>query len=315
MTKAVDPFEEFLRKKSAEKQGNPTGKKASADPAQPQPREQSIEEEWTPRDPHADPAADKRVREEMSEFFEEGADAGAELFASASNIDDERVDEIKDALEDVFDTEQSEPEVDESDDTFIDFFKQVQTSFDPELVDLRQQQQELAREVVEPPKSGPFEDEPLTTEFPPPEQPAELKLAPEPEAPRMPVEAKQPFAPEPAELVLDIPMPEPEAVVPAAEHVAEDAGFVELTELDKFPDFPEFPDPMEEEPVAAQEVQSSPNSADRLSLSDVLAPTQDADDLARRVEVLTRFVIKLVERSQLPESEIVEVLIKSGMMF
>ena len=309
MTRAVDPFEEFLRKKSVEDKANPKrGDAEAGQPAQP-----ALAEEWSPPDPHADPEADQRVKEEMTEFFEEGADAGAELFVNATEIDEERVDEIKDALEDVFDTEQAEPEVvDESDDTFIDFFKQVSTSFDPDLVNLRQRQQDLAREVIEPPQAGAFEDEPLTAEFPAPEEMADPEIASEPEPAPMPIGSKQPFAPDPSELDLTAMMSAPEeAVAPAEEPPAAVAPAVEVEE----PEFADVSEAIHDEPVVLKEVESSPNSVENLNLAEILTSTDGADDLRQRVEVLSRLVVKLVERSQLPESDIIEVLIKSGVGF
>jgi hypothetical protein len=52
-----------------------------------------------------------------------------------------------------------------------------------------------------------------------------------------------------------------------------------------------------------------------LAIADVLTPPQEGEDLRQRVDLLSRLVVKLVERSKLPESEIIEVLIKSGVEF
>jgi len=291
MTRAVDPFEEFLRKKKVEmleEQVRSDGEHIS--PPESSPVEAPVDDDWTPTDQHADPQEDRRLRDEMTDFFERGADAGAELFAQAQEIDEDRVDEIKDALEDVFDAEQAEPEVvAEEDDTFIDFFKEVQTSFDPDLAELRREQ-DLAREVVQPPPEGAFEDEPLTAEFPLPEEMEQaetaLEMEPEPEPEPMPVAEKQPFAPDSIQLEAE-----------QRESVSTPALVADDDEVD---------------PADADYEQ---NPADRLELSELLAPLQEGDDLRQRVDVLSRLVVKLVERSRLPESEIIEVLIKSGVGF
>ena len=296
MTRAVDPFEEFLRKKKVEMLEEKVRKGPEA-PAQPAEAAEGDEtaDPWAPSEERSEQEVDQQLSDEMAEFFERGAGAGAELFAQAQEIEEDRVDEIKDALEDVFEAEDTGPEVvDEEDDTFIDFFKEVQTSFDPDLADLRREQ-DLAREIVQPvAEEGAFEDEPLTAEFPVPEAPSpeavtdtaplvepelEPEPAPEPEAPNT---SSHPGAPDPLRLE-----PEQAAAVESAALVLDEAA----------------------------EVDDAASTVERLELAEILAPLQEGEDLRRRVDVLSRLVVKLVERSDVSESEIVEVLIKSGVGF
>ncbi len=88
MSRAIDPFEEFLRKKKVK----------------------MLEEKFRRDRAAAEGAAedeeegDARLQEEMDDFFESGQNAGAELFGKVKDLSHEKVDEIKDALEDVFGT-------------------------------------------------------------------------------------------------------------------------------------------------------------------------------------------------------------------
>jgi len=243
MTRANDPFEEFLRKKKVEmlekQYRNDTDARPEAGEGE------SSDDDWTPPVPSDDdPEREEQLEHEMNEFFEQGGRGGAELFERAQEIDEERVDEIKDALDDVFEEPAGEPiDATEEGDTFVDFFKQVTTDFDAE-----------AAAAVEPDEGEPFEDEPLTADFP-------------------------------------VPGEEPSALEPALE--------------------------LESAPPAFPEVSSSSDSAPSsgLAIADVLTPPQEGEDLRQRVDLLSRLVVKLVERSKLPESVIIEVLIKSGVEF
>jgi hypothetical protein len=242
MTRANDPFEEFLRKKKVEmleKQFRQDGH------ARPDPKdEDSSEEDWVPSlHGENDPVREQKLEQEMNEFFAEGGRGGAELFEKAKEIDEDKVEEIKEALDDVFENAPAAPEdATDGNDTFVDYFKQVVSDFDAE-----------PREAAPPPEGEPFEDEPLTADFPVPEE--------------------------------------------------EDASVAPPLELES--STPEFP-----EVDAALE-----SGASGLALADILVPPQAGEDLRQRVDLLSRLVIKLVERSKLPESELIEVLIKSGVEF
>ncbi|MHC4954278.1 MAG: hypothetical protein ACYTGZ_10340 [Planctomycetota bacterium] len=305
MTKAVDPFEEFLRKKKVEmledqfrKEGKPGSEESGS--------EGTYKDDWSPKEPDESPEQEERLAEEMNDFFEKGADAGAELFGRAQEIDEERVDEIRDAIEDVFEEDLSAPEVAEgADETFVDFFKSVQTSFDPDVATLRAEQQAQAWTQIpaEPPAQpaeqqaeqpaetpaaeGAFEDEPLTAEFPVPEDaapaPAEIPAAAAAAPAEPPIASETDAIAEVMEALESIESAAPE---PVAEAPSEDAA----------PDQP---------PVAEEAI----------NLAEILTSLKEGEDPARHIEVLSRLVIKLVERSDLAEGEIVEVLIKSGMGF
>ena len=237
MTRATDPFEDFLRKKKVEmleeqyrKEGTPAGTGSD---------EEAFEDGWAPPPTKDDdPDRDEKLDQEMNEFFEEGGTAGADLFERAQEIDEDRVDDLQDALEDVFVEADPEPEDATDNETFVDFFKQVQSDFEPDVP-----------EPAQPDEGEPFEDEPLTADFP----------------------------------------------VPGEEDGAEPL------ELESSP--PKFP-----------EVASTP-SGSGLVIAEILAPPQEGEDLRQRIDLLSRLVAKLVERSKLPESEIIEVLIKSGVEF
>ena len=82
MSKAIDPFEEFLRKKKVKMLEEKFR------------RDRAAEEEAA----EGEDEGDTRLQEEMDDFFESGQTAGAELFSKAKDLSDEKVDEIKDAL-------------------------------------------------------------------------------------------------------------------------------------------------------------------------------------------------------------------------
>ena len=246
MTKGNDPFEEFLRKKKVEMLEEQYRKEGKPRPDEDE--DASSDGPWTPPLPRdEDPEREEKLEQEMNEFFEEGGLGGAELFERAQEIDEERVDEIKDALDDVFESAPAEPTDATADgETFVDFFKQVQSDFDAE-----------AEEAVQPEEGEAFEDEPLTADFPVPGEEEDESV------------------------MLDSPL-----------------------ELESNP--PAFP---------AVDADDSPPSASGLAIADILTPPQEGEDLRQRVDLLSRLLVKLVERSKLPESEIIEVLIKSGVEF
>lgn len=227
MTRAIDPFEEFLRKKKVEM----LEQKYRHD------GETGAEEEDAPPDDLVvddDPEQEERIQEEMDEFFETGTSAGAEYFSKLeSNISEDKVEEIKDALEEVFEEEiVDEPQTEEADEKFVEFFKQVQTEFDADGKPLQAQPastaEELAAEVVQP------DTEPSVAEV-------------------------------------------------ASPGHAEEAEAPEVT---------------------------------RLNLGEILStPVADEEQLRQRVDLLCRLVAKVVERLDIPENEIIEVLIKSGVEF
>ncbi|MCZ6786581.1 MAG: hypothetical protein O7E54_05390, partial [Planctomycetota bacterium] len=67
----------------------------------------------------------------------------------------------------------------------------------------------------------------------------------------------------------------------------------------------------------AAEIQDTDDDYDpqNLNLTEVLTNPTTSEDLPKRVEVLSRLLAKLVEKSGMSQSEILEVLIKSGIEF
>jgi len=257
MSKAIDPFEEFLRKKKVKMLEEKFRREREAEEG---PAEGEDEEE------------EARLREEMDDFFESGQTAGAELFSKVKDLSEEKVDEIKDALEDVFEKEAATPQTEEvpADGPFVHFFKKVQTEFDDEPA--------APPAAQEPPPPAAEKAAP-----PPAKKPAAKKRAARKPAAKPAVKEKKPAPP---------PVAAPPVEAPSRESVA-----VEISSHE----------PLDE---------PGPEPAGRLTLVEMLlAGSNEAEELERRIEVLCRLVDKLVERTELPESEIVEALIKSGVEF
>jgi hypothetical protein len=223
-TGAIDPFEEFLRKKKVEKLEEKYRQERGAAP-EPDDEIALVED---------DPNREEKLREEMDEFLKTGQAAGAEYFSKLkTNIGPDQVEEIKDALEEVFEEELvATPQTEGGpDDTFVQFFQQVQDTFvrPGEAPPAATPEEEVAGEIVE----------------------ARVEAGPQ------------------------VSTPGPEAAP---------------------------------EPRASDER--------RLDLAAILAaPAADTQQVAQRVDLLCRLVAKLVERLGIPEGEIVEVLIKSGVQF
>jgi hypothetical protein len=236
MTKAIDPFEEYLRKKKVEllerKYRDPADDDASAS------RPGAIP-------PDEDPEVDARLREEAEDFLQSGQSAGVQAFQSAQHISDDKVEEIRDALEDVFEQDAPMPQtVDHSDDagdTFVSFFKQVQEEYEEKPV--------CDNVACLPPEPGTQEVAPGT----------DLDLM-------MPADLRG--------AAVEVAFDEEDA--PPAERGASDT---------------------------------------RLDLEAILVDGAKRQDLAKRVDVLCRLVSKLCDRFGLPESEIIEALIKGGLEF
>ena len=247
MSKATDPFEEYLRKKKVEMletKYREEGEKAAA-------AEEDDGLDGVPS--NDDPEVEARLKEEVDEFFSESKSAGAELFSKAgSNLIDEKVEEIRDALDDVFEDDAPAPRMEPDDGTFVDFFRQVRNEYDP-------------------------------TEEPETLLPEKPELEPDPEPEPAPVEE--------AEAVAEVapPPPHPTEVLANVAEVSTD------------------------EIVAVEVPEDRVDS--RLTLQDVLTPITNETELLQRVELLGRLIAKLAERAKLPENELIEVLIRSGVEF
>lgn len=236
MTKAIDPFEEYLRKKKVE-----LLEKKYRDPA-----DEAAPSAERPGSipPDEDPEIDARLREEAQDFLQSGQSAGLQAYQSAQGISEEKVEDIKDALDDVFEQDvpvpQSVNENDDAGDTFVSFFKQVQEQYDEKPV--------CDNVACLPPDPGTQEVAPGTD--------------------------------------LDLMMP------------ADLRGAAVEVALD------------DEDAVAGAGASDT-----RLDLEAILVDGAKKQDLAKRVDVLCRLVAKLCERFGLPESEIIEALIKGGLEF
>lgn len=238
MTNTSDPFEEYLRKKKVELLETKFREQAAEQAAEG--AEDDAVDDFVPPSTD-DPVLEARVKDEAEDFFESGKDAGAELFSKAdTRLGDSKVEEIRDALEDVFEDDAAMHETEEHDDhAFVDFFRQVGNEYDGSASSadgLRQPEGEAEEHK---------------------EEPAAV-----------------------AEVC--------DTVTAAAEVSTGDLVAVEVP-----------PDPVDA----------------RLSLNDVLSPVTNEAEMLQRIELLGRLVAKLVERAKLPENEIIEVLIRSGVEF
>jgi len=243
MSNATDPFEEYLRKKKVElletkfRDDSDHG----ADPE---------DEDFRPPS-NDDPEVEAKLMEEVDDFFSTTKNAGAQHFSEAgTGLPEEQVEEIRDALEDVFEEDAPKPRAEEDDQTFVDFFKQVRDEYSPgQPVEepVEEQIEATAREIV-------AEAAPVAAPVADPE-------------------------PHPTEL---------------GTHVGE-------VSTDEY--------------VAVEVNEERVTDDSRLDLSDILTPLTDEADLLQRVELLGRLVGKLIERLKMPENEIIEVLIKSGVEF
>ena len=242
MSKATDPFEEYLRKKKVElletKFRDEAGQQAAPE-----------DDEFRPPS-NDDPEVEAKLMEEVDDFFSTTKNAGAQHFSEAgTGLPEEKVEEIRDALEEVFEEDAPKPRAEEDDQPFVDFFKQVRDEYSPGQAPaeapVEEQIEATAREIVSP------------------DHPDDAFVEPEP-------------------------------------HPTDLGAQVGEVSTDEY---------------LAVEVSGEPVDDSRLDLNDILTPLTDEEDLLQRVELLGRLVGKLIERLKIPENEIIEVLIKSGVEF
>jgi len=282
MTRAIDPFEEFLRKKKVEMleqryRGDPPRPPAGSGGAAGgtgigigAPATADEEEALVIADD--DPEAEARLRVEMDDFFLASQSAGAQLYTKVdTGISNDKVDEIRDALDDVFEEDAPAPQTEDNNDTFVNFFRQVQERYEDEI--------------------GPASAAPAA--------PADVRVRATvpPAAPEPKIDGRSAHAPTGSPLSAAAA-----ATVAAADPAPETAGGAmdALAELAR---------------EEAEVTRPRARSKSRLDLSEILAgPVSDAD-ARQRIDLLCRIVAKLVERVGLPENEIIEVLIKSGVEF
>jgi len=289
---SIDPFEEYLRKKKVEML-----EQRYRDGTVPADGESGSASEADDQDVIAitdeDPEQAERIQEEIDDFFESGKTAAARLFDRVEDgLSEDKVEEIKEALDDVLTEEAPKPREENADGTFVNFFKQVQASYEDTGTDphIDEEMADTASPAV---KKAPAPEIVVRSPEPTPEP------APEP-APEL--------APEPApELQLEPdPEPEPPPVVdpPPASELPES-----LPVIGPPPPLPEFRG-------APEGDEDSETDAETLDLSEILAaPADDESEIRRRVDLLCRLVAKLVERAEIPENAVLECLIKSGIEF
>jgi len=177
MAKAIDPFEEYLRKKKVEMLEHQY--RSHKD------RTSTTEEEPSPPAPsNDDPEVEARLKEEVDDFFQDSQSAAAELFSKAASMSDDKVEEIKEALDDVFEEEAPKPETAEDEGgTFVDFFRQVQEEFPGR----GRKRADPAGEVVPTVESGPELASPAPPAAAPPPAPAVAPAPPPvPRTPELP---------------------------------------------------------------------------------------------------------------------------------
>ncbi len=292
MSKAVDPIEEYLLKRKVEILEEKFRKQADV---------AEVEDEEgadTVALAHEDPEVAARLKEEMEEFFDAGKAGAAEVFerTPVPEIDEDVVEELKEALDEVFDAAAAVPKVDKQD-TFVEFFKQVQEDFSDEQpgADLPEPDSSALPAGLEEPtlEDLPAEHEPATSQ----EKPVVFELddqtaagaatGPAPEA-LPPMEPAQP-----AQASVLSEEPEDESRSLELEDTVQDIGA-----------------PVEDMALSAEKP--------HLDLSEILLPLREnatEEEMRRHLELLCRLIAKLVERAALPESEIIEVLIKSRVEF
>ena len=290
MSKAVDPFDEYLLKRKVEILEEKFRKQGEAAEAEAEDEEGADGAALA----HEDPEVAARLKEEMEEFFDAGKVGAAEVFerTPVPEIDEDVVEELKEALDEVFDDATPVPKVDKQD-TFVEFFKQVQEDFSDE---------EPGADLPEPDSNAlPAGLEEPTLE--------DLPAEPEPASSQ-----GKPVVFEIDETSTDLaheslpPMEEPAQPAPApvlSEEPEDESRSLELEDTVQ-----DIGAPVEAMALSAERPQ--------LDLSEILLPLREnatEEEMRRHLELLCRLIAKLVERAALPESEIIEVLIKSRVEF
>lgn len=240
MPRAIDPFEEYLRKKKVEllEQKYRQGR-----------REDAETDTETLDDPGRveETEVEARLEEEVQEFFDAGVSAAEDLISGLnSGLSEDEVDEIRDRLDDVFEEDPHAPQApaEETESTFVEFFRNMD--------------EEGGAQPEE-------ESAPATASAPPPEE-------------------------------------TPAAALHLEESVAE-RYHAEMA-----------PEVTTEDSAQTDPAPLQPRET-RLDLVEILAAPTDAENLHKRIDLLCRLMAKVVERTGLPESELIEVLIKAGVEF
>ncbi|MEE8105396.1 MAG: hypothetical protein V3T86_07670 [Planctomycetota bacterium] len=341
-----DPFEEYLQKKKVEMLE--ASMRGDENPA---PEPDDLDEPLVLADDDAD--TEQRLQDEMRDFFESGGSAGAELFEKVGSegaddvFEEDQAEEIRDALDEVFQAEDASPQVAPDNETFVEFFEQVQQSFNKAPGAARpavslEDQPTATSETSEP--DAPIVSVPTQAEAQEAAPEAQATPAAHVDEPAVPelVEPKTPVAdtgewPEAAQAEPDadenaaadyceFPSPEP---LPEAHAEDEDAAGPGLAafgvdtaalaaEIEACEDVDgSFGD---EDSLDSEAAAEDSDSVSDLNLAEILArpvesPESVESELVERVNLLSRVVAKLVDGGKLDQSEILEILVKSGVEF
>jgi len=323
MTRSIDPFEEYLRKKKVELLERQYREQQAESLKE---AESEVEEQESFAVADADPEAEARLREEMDDFFESGQVAAAKLFNEASGLDEEKVEEIKEALDEVFEEDAPQPQTDPDGDTFVEFFKQIKQDYESGRRGPQEFTQPAAGSGVvaedllvgDPPPAGPRGAErPAPEDRRASQEPAAVETVAGIPGPSMAVACGRPAALEPESLVERPPAAVVEEVpAPPVNPGAEMDPAAGTVQSDPLPFRDEF------EATAAEVSSEDPTDSiplarvsDRLNLAEILLGGVEETVLEQRVEVLCRVLTKLVERTGLPQSDLIEALIKSDVEF
>ncbi|MHC4932617.1 MAG: hypothetical protein ACYTGV_10565, partial [Planctomycetota bacterium] len=221
---------------------------------------------------------------------EEGEEDPVEGLAVPSNEDPEVEAQVQEEVEDFF---QSNPGADP------EIFSAVDPGIDEEKVEeIREALDDVFEEDL-PPAQTESEDQAFVSFFKQVED--DYSKRGKPAAPKVESVPVTVAPPEPSEPQAAVAAPDPTVIPPS-------------------PDATEVLAASDDIGSTAAEVQSEePPQVERaeslLSLADCLNAPEGEAELRQRVELLCRLVGKLVERTKLPENEIIEVLIKSGIEF
>jgi len=361
----ADPFEDYLQKKKLEMlKADMRGDN--------EPSDESDEGDEPLILADDDPAVEQRLHDEMRDFFESGGSAGAELFTkvggegSSEVSDDDQAEEIRDALDEVFQAEATSPEVVPDSENFVEFFKQVQQSFtkapraDQPAQDVVDEPTapvpDEANAPVAPVDSGPMEtpvtdkksdeqpvdasptvhfresvieksDEPEVLEAggaaADAESWPEAALASAFEAAQATPEAESDTNEGDVAAYDDFPSVESSPDAPTGDDaVVADVGLAAFgvdtaalaAEIEACEDCEDIDGPFDED-ESVDPVTDAPDSMSDLNLAEILARPVESSELVERVNLLSRVVAKLTEGGKLDQSEILEVLVKSGVEF
>ncbi len=345
MSNVIDPFEEYLRKKKVELLERKMREQGGSAPVQ--------VAESAPDDPGKlvnpeDPGKDGELDHEMDDFFKTGGAAGARFFNEVATIEEDKVEEIKGALDDVFEEDAPAPHKAEGGDNFVSFFQQVQSEFDGAPGQTRAAP--AAGASVQESAGGGGTAGLLGSESSDPTDVPPLAPLTKPSDPETETETENvtggtgttpatgtigatgatrgatspavtdSLAPAIAAALATPTTPTvsdsmPATAAAAAEARAPGAGAASDVAFDAMPEVSAGTGLGLDEDSEDDDTLSTLRKQSRLCLTEILLGSSSQADTAQQIEVLCRLVDRLVERAALPESEIIEALIKADVEF